>query len=470
MSAFTYIDNSNKQCNEKNENNNKIKDVNNMPVFSDMKNNYYHYLSEKQRKQTYSNSNQKERKQINNSQNHNHAHNDSNPHLHDDNVINHACNIQQQNSNTNYFSKTSKFIKDSKNKKSFSVSKPQIETEINFINNGNENNANYIRIKNLKNIYNSNKLNTDNNITNITNNIMNIFGSYNIGKGGICMKLNIDNNNNKNKTKNKNNDSKKRQISKEKQKTENNEENTKKNVINNKSLFNKQTSESKLIRSSSGYSFANNTGYTNSFLNGNIQYNPLGYTSTGGNLTENKIINFSNISGNRTKPKITKKPIMSKITKAKKNIELNGLFHLPMSPMSPHNINSIQDYLKNLYKYYGKNAKKNINTYKNNFASKNKNVFYKEKIITEPKDKKYRTKIKHDEVNNKKNSVSKNKETKNKKIEKNEQLKTSNNLQKNFCHNCGKEERIIDTPEELHFYYVTNVQNGKNFQINFTEK
>ena len=471
MSTYTYIDNNNKQCNEKNENNNKIKEINIIPAFCDMKNNYYHYLSEKQRKATYSNSNQKEHKNVNNSQNNNHVHNDSNPHLHNDNVPNTACNIQQQNSNTNYFSKTTKLTKDPKNKKSFSVSKHKIETEINFINNCNENNANYIHIKNLKNIYNTNKLNTDNNITNITNNIMNIFGNYNIGKGGICMKLNIGDHNNKNKSKNKNNDSKKKQKSKEKQKSENIEENIKKNIINNKSLLNKQTSESKLIRSSSGYSFANNTGYTNSFLNGNTQYNPLGYISTGGNLTENKFANFSNISGNRTNQKISKKPVMGKITKTNKNIDLNGLFQLPMSPsMSPHNINSIQDYLKNLYKYHGKNTKKNINTYKNNAAQKNKNIIYKEKIITEPKDKKYRTKIKHDEIKIKKHSVSKSKDKTSNKIEKSEQPKTPEHLQKNFCDNCGKEERCIDTPEELHYFYVANVQKGKKLEYNFAGK
>ena len=467
MSAFTYIDNNNKQCNEKNDNNNKIKDINIMPVFSDMKNNYYHYLSEKQRKPTYSNSNQKEHKNINNSQNRNNLQNDSNPHLHNDNVINTASNIQHQNSNSNYLSKTSKLIKDPKIKKSFSVSKPQIETETNYTNNSNENNINCARIKNLKNIYNSNKINTDNNITNITNNIMNIFGNYNIGKGGICMKLNIDNHKNKNKSNSKNSDIKRKQKSKEKQKIENNEENNKKNVINNKSILNKQTSESKLIRSSSGYSFANNTGYTNSFLNGNTQNTPLGYTSTGGNLTENKIIHFSNISVNRTKQKLTKKHVMNKITKINKNVDMNGLFQLPISPsMSPHNINSIQDYLKNLYKYYGKNAKKNINSYKNNPTSKNKNIVYKEKIITEPKDKKYKTKIKHDEIN-RKNSVSRSKDMKN---SKNENPKTPKNLQKIFCTNCGREERNINTPEELHFFYVANVQNGKKLANNFAEK
>ena len=50
---------------------------------------------------------------------------------------------------------------------------------------------------------------------------------------------------------------------------------------------------------------------------------------------------------------------MGKITKTNKNIDLNGLFQLPMSPsMSPHNINSIQDYLKNLYKYHGNEQKR----------------------------------------------------------------------------------------------------------------
>ena len=403
--------NNKKPSKEKTKINLKIKNMNFLPTaFSDMKNNYYHYLSEKRKKGNYSRSNHKDRKSLNNSKHnnkHTHIHNDSNPHLYNDNIINTTYNIQQKNF-TNYFSKTAKFIKESNTKKNFSTAKPQI----------------------TKNINNYNNVHTDNNITNITNNIMNIFGNYNIAKGGLNMKLSYKNKNITKKTK-KLNVSKKAQKSNEE--LENTQKSPKKAPINNKSLSHiKQTSEPKLIRSSSLYSFGNNIIQANSFVNENIYQNPLGYTSTGGNISKKFNIN------------------------AKKNIDLNGLFQLQLSPsMSPHNINNIQDYLKNLYKCCGKKGKKIWNKGSNN-------IIKTKKIITEPKEKKHRTKIKHEEVVHKKNTSRSNYISNNDKII---QENCEDNMDYYYCDRCGENSENVDCPEELHFFYVTTIQSGKNMKI-----
>ena len=408
--------NKNKPVKEQIKINLKIKNMNFLPTaFSDMKNNYYHYLSEKRKKGNYSRSNHKDRKSLNNSKNnnkHTHIHNDSNPHLHNDNIINTTYNIQQKNF-TNYFSKTAKLIKEPNSKKNFSTAKPQIN----------------------KNMNNYNIIHTDNNITNITNNIMNIFGNYNVTKSGLNMKVSFKNKNNIQKAQ-KMNSSKKNK--KYKEELENLRKSVKKAPINNKSLAHiKQASEPKLIRSSSLYSFGNNLVQTNSFINENIHQNPLGYTSTGGNI-----------------------PIKTNF-KGNKSLDLNGLFQVQLSPsMSPHNINNIQDYLKNLYKYCGKKGKKTGNI-------GNNNIVKKKKIITEPKEKKHRTKIKHNEAVHKKSTSRSNDITNSDKV-----------IQENFegamnyfyCDQCKENNENIDGPEELHFFYVTTVQNGKKLENMFINK
>ena len=410
--------NKNKPSKENLKINLKIKNINFLPTaFSDMKSNFYHYLSEKRKKGNYSRSNHKDRKSLNNSKNnnkHTHFHNDSNPHFHNDNIINTTYNIQQKNF-TNYFSKTAKLIKEPHSKKIFSAAKLQIN----------------------KNINNYNIVHTDNNITNITNNIMNFFGNYNIAKGGLSMKLSFKNKNITKKIK-KINSSKK--TSKSKEEIENLRKSAKKTQKNNKSLTHiKHSSEPKLIRSSSLYSFGNNVVQTNSFINENIKKNPLEYTS--GGIISKKFNNKGN-----------------------KSLDLNGLFQLQLSPsMSPHNmhnINNIQDYLKYLYKHCGKKEKKFLKKGSNNIVKK-------KKIITEPKEKKYKTKIKHDEVVHKKNTSRSNDISNNDKIIE-ENYESNNDYY--YCDRCGEKSENVDGPEELHFFYVNTIQNGKKLENTFINK
>ena len=190
----------------------------------------------------------------------------------------------------------------------------------------------------------------------------------------------------------------------------------------------KTASESKLFRSSSGYSYINNNlFYTNSFFNGfngDIP-NQINYIPTWGNSPE-----FGNNNSNfNSKQKNNKGPIIGKIIKNYKNNDLNCIFNMNLIP--PSSVNNIQDYFKNLYKveYNNENrSKKREKNIKKDKESNNEGINLK--IINE---------------DNKRINANKINEIKN---------------IKNW------EESI----EEIHYYYVHMVQSGKNLEKKLNKK
>ena len=229
-----------------NQNNTRISNINNsqskeksknyLSAFSNQESSKARYLSENQRNLTQFNSKKIIKKECH-SKNKSNMKNKNTAYL----VSSNDNNILKLFSNL--YTKSSKMGKNNKNNsknKSHYLSKPQLEIELNNINNGKNPNTNPKIKKYRKNISEHD----------LVSNILTSFNNSNFPKS-TC-----------NKTNNKKNTTKTR-----------------------------HASDTKLLRSSSGYSYINNMAQTNSFFNGNHSNN-LGYISTWGNSPEMTNINF----------------------------------------------------------------------------------------------------------------------------------------------------------------------------------
>ena len=372
------------------------------------------YLSENQRNLTKFNSQKKIKRKESYTNNKNNINN--NEIL----VFNNNNNIALKNF-TNLVAKTSKVRKNNNNRnKSHYLSKPQLEIEIN-----NRNNSNNVITYQSK-IVNNKRYKKNISEHDLVNNILNTFTNCNFPKGNINLNF-----------------SSKKKLSYDKSKNK-----AKKDKIHDNKKFNqnkiKLASDTKLLRSSSGYSHVSNLAQTNSFFSGK-GYNQLGYISTYGNnpdLTNNfaNIIKITNqkISNNKQKSKNNKGPIIGKIIKNYKNNDLNCIFNMNLIPPSTH-INNIQDYFKHLYKIeYSDNRCKKINNNK------------KSSLIIEDKEKE-KIKTNNDDYTHSKNTMTK-----------------TNDISR-----IKKEKESIDyndSPEEIHFYVISSIQNSKTMENNLMKK
>ena len=328
---------------------------------------------------------------------------------------------------SNLIAKASKGVKN-KNKSHY-LSKPKLEIEVNNRNNRNNISTNYSKIsKNKK--YKKNISEHD-----LVNNILNTFSNCNPQKG-VNIKLNF--------------------TSKKKLNTDKTNKNKTKTKSSAKA---RHSSDTKLLRSSSGYSHINSKiSQTNSFFSGNN--NKMGYVSTCGNNPDWTTKNFTNImkgsskkntnskhnNNNNHNNKYSKSPVIGKIIKNYKNNDLKCIFNMNLiPPVSP--INNIQEYFKNLYKV----------EYNNDYKIKKiKNKNRKERESTGEKNKeKDEKKTNNDDYTNSKNTM-----TKTNDISKIKKDKDSINIIK-YCN---------DTPEEIHFYIISYIQNGKNMEYNLNKK
>ena len=331
---------------------------------------------------------------------------------------NYINNIKLKNY-SNLMIKNSKIMRNlnakNKNKiknKSQSLLKPNLEIENpNNIDNINSNTHSRLNTNNTNN--NNKRYRKNISEHDLVNNILNTFTNYNFPKN-INSKIN-----------NYSNFSSKKKISYSK----NNNNGTKRQNNNITNINRPRTaSETKLFRSSSGYSYINNNlFYTNSFFNGfngDIP-NQINYIPTWGNSPD-----FSNNNGNfNSKQKNTKGPIVGKIIKNYKNNDLNCIFNMNLIP--PSSVNNIQDYFKNLYKVEYNNDNRNKKHEKNIKKEKeNNNEGINLKIINE---------------DNKKINANKVNEIKNKK---------------------NWEESV----EEIHYYYVHMIQSGKKLEKKLFKK
>ena len=425
-----------------NKNISKAKKLNVFTMFSNIGSNQNRFLSENQRNLTNFNSQKKMKKKENAKSNPINESKNSDPILVSFSG-NNFNNIKIKNY-SNLISKATKVIK-SKNK-SHCLSKPKLEIEINNRNNSNNISTNYSKItKNKK--YKKNISEHD-----LVNNIINTFSNYNYQKG-VNIKLNFSSKkklntdkNNKNKTKTKSSVGTTTEANKSKQ------------------TKSRHASDTKLLRSSSGYSYINSKlAQTNSFFSGNNS-NKMGYISTYGNNPDWTNSNFENImkvsaqkNNNCKKNKNSKSPIIGKIIKNYKNNDLNCIFNMNlMPPVTP--LSNIQDYFKHLYKIeYNSESKENRakkTNRKNKKDNDNNNEYRGKEEKGRDKDRDLRTK------NNDDYSQSKNTMTKTNDISKIKREKDSIDNQK-YC---------SDSPEEIHFYVITSIQNGKNMECNLIRK
>jgi hypothetical protein len=427
----------------------KEKNINYIAVFSNLKSNQNRYLSEKQRHLTKFNSQKKIKKKDNKTKNH--RENKSNGILVSFNDSN-SNNIKLKNY-TNLLVKTSQGARNNKNT-SQSLSKPKLEIEINNINSSNNNlGTNLARFSNTKR-YKKNISEHD-----LVTNILNTFTNYNNSKG-INIKLNF---------------SSKKKLNNDNNNNNNNKIHQKCDTVNckkqNKSNINKirerarHSSETKLLRSSSGFSTNNHLAKTNSFFN-NHQHYQLSHISTWCNNPEWTNTNFGNIvklstqkRNRNSKPRNSsnKAPIIGKIIKNYKNNDLNCIFNMNlMPPVTP--LSNIQDYFKHLYKIeYNSESKENRakkTNRKNKKDNDNNNEYKGKEEKGRDKDRDLRTK------NNDDYSQSKNTMTKTNDISKIKREKDSIDNQK-YC---------SDSPEEIHFYVITSIQNGKNMECSLIRK
>ena len=426
MNAIFSNPNSNNNISSTNKSQSKEKKQNYLSVFSNIGSNQNRYLSENKRNIGNFNSQKKMREKETHLKNQNHNESKNNAFL-----VSFNDNIQLKNY-SNLLNKNYKVIKNNKNK-SHCFSKPQLEIEINNINN---NSTNYSRVPTNNKKYKKNISEHD-----LVNNILNTFTNGNFPKG-VNIKLNFSSkkklNYDKNKIKQKGDtmDSKK----------------IKQNKISSKNTKNnsrtRHASDSKLLRSNSGYSYGNNNNLaqTNSFFNANHS-NQIGYISTWGNNQDWNNNNFGNIIKISTQKKSSKGPIIGKIIKNYKNNDLNCIFNMNLiPPVSP--INNIQDYYKNLYKVeYSDNRNK-----KNNYEHK-KNINNKKEETKDNKDTK--TKGSHEDFTQSKNTMTKTSDYS--KIKK----------ERDSIDNIRNEN---DCPEEIHFFYISSIQAGKNMEDNLNKK
>ena len=393
------------------------KTKNYLSLFSNLESSKNRYLSENQRNLTQFNS-KKIIKKESHSKNRTNIKNKNKAFLvslNDNNILKLYSNL---------YTKSSKIVKNNKNNsknKSHYLSKPQLEIEINNINNINNNNS-----------QNKNNININPKIKKY---------KKNISEHDLISKI-LTSFNNSNFPKSTNN-----------------------NINNKKNMANiRHASDTKLLRSSSGYSYINNMAQTNSYFNGN-QSNNLGYISTWGNSPEmtniiykspNKKNNNNNSNSKNKKRKNNKEPMVGKIIKNYKNNDLNCIFNMNViPPISP--INNIQDYFKNLYKieynsdYRIKKDRNNSKIKKDNHNIKRS---HKERDMDRDRDREIKTKSNNDDYSQSKNTMTKTNESKFKK-------------EKDSIENSKYSK---DSPEEIHFYVITSIQNGKNMISNLNRK
>ena len=431
----------------------KEKNKNYIAVFSNLKTSQNRYLSEKQRNLTKFNSQKKMKKNDNKMKNHKESINSGILVSFNDNNSN---NIKIKNY-TNLLSNPSKGARHKNT--SQSLSKPKLEIEINNINSSNNLGTNMTRFSNSKK-YKKNISEHD-----LVNNILNTFTNYNNSKG-INIKLNFSS---KKKINNDNNNNK---IHKKCDTVTDNNKRQKqdKSNINKMRERTRRSSETKLFRSSSGFSSSNNhLAQTNSFFNNIHHQNQIGHISTCTNYPDWTNSNFGNIvklstqknnrNNNKSKNKNNNKgPIIGKIIKNYKNNDLNCIFNMNLiPPVTP--LNNIQDYFKNLYKieYNSENKVKKTNR-KNKKENDNNNEYREkeEKGRERERERERDTRTK----NNDDYSQSKNTMTKTNDISKIKKEKDSIDNQKYSG----------DSPEEIHFYVITSIQNGKNMEFNLIRK
>ena len=112
-------------------------------------------------------------------------------------------------------------------------------------------------------------------------------------------------------------------------------------------------------------------------------------------------------------------------------------------PPATH-INNIQDYFKNLYKNeYSDNRYKKINNHK------------KRSLVNEDKEKEKEEKINNDDYSHSKNTMTKTNDISRIKKEKD---------------SIDNVKYYNDSPEEIHFYVISSIQNGKNMENNLVKK
>ena len=181
------------------------------------------------------------------------------------------------------------------------------------------------------------------------------------------------------------------------------------------------------------------------------QINTLGnlFTTTANSTYNNTDCNV--INGNNIRNDITRKYYNSKIYKDVNSINSPG-FQLPVKPnVSPNNVNHIQNYFNNLYKNQFNKGKKENNIKKNkDYQNTTNNIKTVEKN---------ESKENHKEVNDSNYFINKDNFVKN---------ESRNNIINIINVNDNLTERVIndvknkyDGPEEMHFYYVQVLQNGK---------
>ena len=406
-----------------------------------MGNNQNRYLSENQRNLTKFNSQKKISKKDNDSKNKNNNESKNKEAIlvsFNSNNINNINNIIIKG-HSNLFSKNSKVEKNNKNKnKSHNLSKPKLEIEINNRKNANNISKNYSKVANNKK-YKKNISEHD-----LVNNILNTFTNSNF-QNGLNINLNFSSKKKLNREKNK-------IIKKDSKATDN------RVSKQNKS---RHASDTKLLRSSSGYSNAkSNMAKTNSFFNGNHSNN-LGYISTCGNNPDWTNINFGNVMrisnqknsyNNKHKTKSSKGPFIGKIIKNYKNNDLNCIFNMNViPPVSP--INNFQDYFKNLYKIEYNNEYRVKKIKNSNKKERNNNLnIHKNKNERDTREK---TRTNNDDYTTCKNTMTKTTDISKIKKEK----ESINNI-----------KYYNDTPEEIHFYVISSIQNGKNMVNNLNKK
>ena len=407
----------------------KVKNKNFLEIFSNLESNKNRHLSENQRNLTKFNSQKKIKKKDSLSKYK--GQNDSKNNeflvlLKDNNIFKKYSNI---------IPKTSKVNKNKNKSNSHYLSKLQLKIEINNMNNSKKVNTNYKKISTSKK-YKKNISEHD-----LVNNILSSFTSY------IPKSTNINPN-----------FSSKKKCSYEKNKKTKSSENIYKDNLtnpnkakNSKNMGRTRQTSGKLLRSSSGYTYSNNNfAQTNSFFGGNNS-NYLGYISTWGNSPNLTNCNFGNLmkasnqkdSNNNRNNKSNKGPIIGKIIKNYKNNDLNCIFNMNLiHPISP--LNNIQDYFKNMYKI----------EYNNDYrVSKNKNK--KDNCNNVKRHKRREIKTKYtDDITQSKNTMTKTSESKTKK-----ENYSIDNL-----------KYFNDSPEEIHYYIISSIQNAKNMVSNLSQK
>ena len=361
---------------------------------------------------------------------------------------NHINNILSENQrNINKLKTQKKLRQKDSYSKNLTENKHSTFFEYNNVNNIKLKNFSNLMIKNskiMRNLNNKSKnktknksqsllkpnleIETHNSNTNNDNMILTTFTNYNFPKN-VNPKIN-----------NFTNYSTKKKISyNNKNKLGNNNNGIKRNNNNINPSKAKTTSDTKLFRSSSGYSYINNNLIcTNSFFNGfNGEIpNQINYIPTWGNSPEytnsNINTNENNNNQNNSKQKNNKAPFVGKIIKNYKNNDLNCIFNMNLIPPMT-SVNNIQDYFKNLYKLEYNGDRKNKKQDKNSKKEK-ENEGINLKIINEE---------------NKKVGNNKINETKN------------NNDIEGLCES---------SVEEIHYYYVYMIQGGKNLETKLIKK